>query len=106
MLESQFERKIVRRLTNMFPGCVIIKLDPSRNQGIPDRLLLWGPHWATLEIKAHRTARRQPNQDWHIAKLDEMSFAAFIHPENEEEVLCDLQRTFESRGDSCLSQCE
>jgi hypothetical protein len=104
MTEAKFEARVVKRLEGMFPGCILLKLDPSHIQGIPDRLLLWGPYWASLEFKVNSRARRQPNQDWYVNRLDQMSFAAFIHPGNEEEVLRDLQHAFSASGDSRLPQ--
>ena len=93
-LESTFEGKLNRRLERMFPGCVILKLDAGNQQGIPDRLILWNEHWAILEVKRgpDEAAKPEPNQTWWVNRLDEMSFSAFIYPENMEEVLHDLQR--------------
>lgn len=34
-------------------------------------------------------------------QMDEMSFAAFIYPENKEEVLNELARSFEAHGETC-----
>lgn len=94
MNETTYQRKLIQKLRLMFPGCHVIKLDPSRNQGIPDVLILFRNLWAMLEVKFSATASEQPNQSYYVNKFDEMSFAAFIHPQNEEQVLNDLQSTF------------
>lgn len=73
-----------------------MKLDSSYIQGIPDLLILYKDKWAVLELKQHANAKRRPNQDYYVDKMDQMSFAAFIYPENKEEVLYDLQRSFSS----------
>lgn len=73
-----------------------MKMDASYQQGIPDLLILWGGYWAALEVKTSPSAYAHPNQDHFIDKLNEMSFAAYIYPENEEEVLNALQQAFES----------
>lgn len=98
MLESRYQALLIKRLRLMFPGCIILKNDTDYLQGIPDLLILWQNYWAMLEVKSHANAEQQPNQDWYVATLDEMSFAAFIYPENEEEVLHDLQQAFRARG--------
>lgn len=89
----------------MFPGCVVLKNDSGYIQGIPDILVLYEHSWAALECKTNTSARHQPNQDYYINKLDEMSFASFISPETEVEVLHDLQQTFELRRSTCVSKC-
>jgi hypothetical protein len=94
--ESRFERRFLGRLRETFPGCIIIKNDSSYIQGIPDRTIFWGPHWATLEFKKDRRARRQPNQEHYVKQMADMSFSAFVYPENEEEVLVALQEAFAS----------
>ncbi len=95
-LESGFQDGLIKDLKNLFPGCMIMKLDSSYIQGIPDLLVLYKDKWATLECKKHANARRQPNQPYYVDKMNEMSFSSFIYPENKEEVLYDLQQAFES----------
>lgn len=104
MRESAFERHVVQRLYDEFPGCVVLKLDSSLTQGIPDRLVLFGPAWGSLEIKRSKTAPFQPNQEHYIRVLDEMSFAAVIYPENEDEVFDALQHALKPRRYSRVSQ--
>ena len=96
MTESTYQRNLIRKLEQLFPGCVILKNDPQYRQGILDLTLLWQKWWAMLEVKASSKAARRPNQDYYVEQLDRMSFAAFIYPENEEEVLLALQEAFAS----------
>lgn len=94
MSESKFQAELIKELKYIFDGCVILKNDASYLQGVPDILILYKNTWAMLEVKASLHARRRPNQDYWIDVLDEMSFAAFICPENKEEILNGLQHTF------------
>ena len=97
MLEREYQGQLIRRLKNLYPSCVILKNDTRYIQGIPDLTVLYGERWAMLEVKASARAVVQPNQKYYVGMLNGMSFAAFIHPGNEEEVLRDLQQVFESR---------
>ena len=103
MTENAYQAKLIKKLKRMFPGCEILKNDPNLRQGILDLTLLYGPFWAALEVKASATASERPNQRYYVEKLNDMSFAAFIYPENEEEVLAALQEAFSSRGTACVS---
>ena len=94
--ESPYQAKLIRKLKKMFPGCVVLKNDAGYIQGIPDLTILYKDHWAVLEVKASEDSPQQPNQDYYIKHLGEMSYSAFIYPENEEAVLRDLQLTFRS----------
>ncbi|MEG0239460.1 MAG: hypothetical protein RR643_04850 [Anaerorhabdus sp.] len=93
-LESKFQTELKKELREMFPGCIVIKLDPNEIQGIPDLLILWGNQWAVLECKRSAKATQRPNQPYYVNLLNEMSFSAFIYPENKEEILNELQSTF------------
>lgn len=102
--ESRFQTRLVQTLRRLFPGCIILKNDPNYLQGIPDLLILFQDKWAALECKGHGTAGEQPNQSYYVDRMDQMSFAAFIHPGNEEEVLDALQRSFSARRGARVSQ--
>lgn len=96
--ESRFEARVLRRLERDFPGCFIVKNDAGHIQGIPDRTVFFGDKWAWLEVKESRNAPERPNQRHYIELGQRMSFAAFIYPENEEEVFDALQQSFQTRG--------
>lgn len=94
MLENKFQAKLIKELKEMFEGCLVMKLDSSYIQGIPDLLVLYGSRWAVLECKKSARASRQPNQEYYVEMMDEMSFARFISPENKEQVLDELYLYF------------
>lgn len=93
--ESEFQAKLIRELKTRFPGCIVLKNDPTYIQGMPDILILYESRWAALECKRSATSSHQPNQDYYVNRLNEMSFARFIFPENKETVLHELQQAFE-----------
>ena len=68
--------------------------DPTWIQGIPDLLVLFEDKWAMLEVKKSASEPLRPNQAHYLRRLGEMSFAALIYPENEEEVFDALQQAF------------
>ncbi|MCC8049721.1 MAG: hypothetical protein LIP10_03545 [Clostridiales bacterium] len=96
MLESQFQSKLIKEIKDRFPGCIVMKTDADYIQGMPDLLVLHGSKWASLECKRTSKAHRQPNQEFYVSKMDEMSFSRFISPENKEDVLHELEQTFKS----------
>ena len=93
-LESKYQKELIRKLQDIFVGCIVVKNDPNYIQGIPDLLILYKDKWAALECKRNGKASHRPNQDYYVSKMEEMSFAAFIFPENEEFVLNRLKRYF------------
>ena len=98
MTENKYQAKLIKKLERMFPGCIIMKTDSGHRQGLPDLLILWRQYWAALEVKASATTLSQANQSHYIELLDDMSFSAYIYPENEEEVLSALQQAFKPPG--------
>lgn len=103
--ENAYQAKLIKKIKRLFPGCEIQKLDSGYQQGIPDLLILFNDRWAVLEVKRSAGEAEQPNQAYFINKFACMSFAAFIYPENEEEVLNDLQQALAPRGAPRVSQC-
>jgi len=104
MTEGQYQTKVIKKLERMFPGCLVLKNDATYRQGIPDLILLWNDYWASLEVKIGPSIRKQANQDYYVDKLSEMSFAAYIYPDVEEEVLNALQQAFKSPRRARVSQ--
>lgn len=92
--ESDFQKNLKKELKSLFSGCIITKLDAGDIQGIPDLLILYKDKWATLENKRNAKASRQPNQEYYVKKMDEMSFSRFIYPENKNTVLDELKKWF------------
>lgn len=97
MNENRYQANLIRKLKKIFPGCMVLKNDANYIQGIPDLIVLHNDSWACLECKRQQGASIRPNQQYYVDKLNEMSFARFICPENEEEVLGELQQAFRDR---------
>ena len=93
-LESGFQDRLVKTLKTRFPGCMVFKMEQM--QGVPDLLVLHKDKWASLECKKSTDAKRRPNQEYYVGKMNEMSFSRFISPENKEEVLYELEQAFQS----------
>lgn len=91
MLERDYQAKVIKRLKQTFPGSIILKNDAQLKQGIPDLLVLFKDKWATLEVKVSEKASHRPNQDYNVERMNEMSYAAFIYPENEEKIFSELE---------------
>ena len=102
MNENKIQSNLIKELKYEFPGCLVLKNDPNYIQGIPDLIILFKDKWAALEVKKTKDAKHQPNQDYYISLMNSMSYARFIYPENKEEILDELQRSFRFRRTSRL----
>lgn len=95
--ENRFQSELVKDLKAMFPGCVVLKNEANgvTPQGFPDLTILYKDRWAVLECKRSEKEAHQPNQDIYVERAEGMSFGSFIYPENKEQVLHAIQRSFE-----------
>lgn len=96
MVEKDFQKDLIKDLKKKFKGCIVVKNDPTYIQGIPDLLVLYKNKWAALECKKDRKSHKQPNQEYYVEKMNDMSYASFISPENKKEILDELQQSFRS----------
>lgn len=103
MAENKFQAQVIKDIYEMLPGSEVLKNDSGYRPGVLDLTVFYGPRWGMLECKDSLTARRRPNQDYYVDRFNNMSFAAFICPENKEEVLIALQEALAPRGAACLS---
>lgn len=94
MKERDFQKNLIKEIKNTFKGCIVLKTDANYIQGIPDLLILYGKHWAALEVKRTKKANKQNNQPYYVKKMNQMSFARFIYPENKKEVMSELKQIF------------
>lgn len=94
--ENEYQSGLIDRIKQRFDGCIVLKNDSSYIQGIPDLTVLYKNRWATLECKEHAKAKHRPNQDHYVERMNNMSFSAFIYPENEGEILDEMERSFKT----------
>lgn len=92
--ENAFQASLIKELKKIFPGCIVLKNDSGYMQGIPDLSVFYGLRWAMLECKKSAREVHQPNQDYLVEAANKMSFAAFIFPENKDEVIEALRKFF------------
>lgn len=104
MAERHYQAALIKKLRVLFDGIMILKNDSGYMQGVPDLILLYGPYWAMLEVKFDKDSPFQPNQEYYLNLFGQMSFAACIYPENEDEVLDALQQAFGFRGSARLAK--
>lgn len=103
-LERNFQARLIKKIKKLMPKAIVMKTNPNYIQGIPDLLILYPNGWAALEVKNSPLASRQPNQEYYVELLHGMSYAAFIYPENEKEVLREIQQSYLLSGNAQLSE--
>lgn len=92
-LESKYQSELIKKIKELIPGCTVLKNDANYIQGFPDISVLYEGKYALLEVKRSENEKHQPNQDYYIDEHSRYTCSRFIFPENEEEVLNELQRT-------------
>lgn len=95
-LERDFQPTLIKDIERLLPGCMIIKGDSARLQGVPDLIILFENKWAALEVKKSGKEPTRPNQKYYVEKMNRMSYSAFVYPENKEAVLHELQQALSS----------
>lgn len=99
MLEATFKRRFKERLHTRMQelGVDIFIIDNKSNRrSTLDTIVLGPQHWAALEFKRSKSASHRPNQDYYVDQWDQLGFASFVYPENEEEILNELEKLFTS----------
>ncbi|HAQ52059.1 MAG TPA: hypothetical protein DCR12_04780 [Lachnospiraceae bacterium] len=91
--EGAFKKDLKDEIARRLPESIVTLLDPTYIQGIPDIAVFYKDRWATLEAKVDSKATHRPNQDYYVDMMNNMSFSAFIYPENTEEVLNALEQS-------------
>ena len=94
-LERDFQRGLIKELKERYPEGYILKNDSGYLQGFPDlTILMPGGWWGVLEVKKDSEAPYRPNQQYHLKRTSNMSFSATINPENKEEVLDAMEKSY------------
>ena len=99
LTEAQYQSKLKEKLQERMPDAYIMKMDPTANgiQGFADLLILRKNKWAVLEVKKDENAPHRPNQDYYVEQVKKMgNFSAFIFPQNEKEIMDELERALNS----------
>lgn len=90
--EADFQAKIVRWLKSK--KCIVLKYqqNATTHAGIPDIIFLKDGFWGAIEVKKSSKARVRPGQKENVEKMNEMSWAKFVFPENWDETKSELEQ--------------
>ena len=94
MRENSFQKDLIKEIKEMFAVCVVLRNDCEQIEGVPDRTVLYKDKWVVLECKKSPKENHQPNQDYYVSKLRNMSYSAFIYPENKNDILVEVSKIF------------
>lgn len=95
MLEKDYQAKLIKKIKSRLPESIVMKQDANYKQGVPDLIILNKNNWAALEVKQSAKASKRPNQEYYVDKMNSMSYASFIFPENEEDVLNAMEQALQ-----------
>lgn len=93
-LEREYQSRLIKRIKKLIPGCFVLKNNSGYLPGVPDWIILANGRFAFLEIKRKEPKSEsdwEPNQQHYIKLLNRIGYAACIYPENEEEILREVQ---------------
>ena len=93
-LESKFQSELKTQFEKLLPGCLVLVKPGFYIQGFPDLVILYKNQWVALEVKKSLASPYEPNQEWWIGELDQMGFASMICPENCQEIIDEVLRSF------------
>lgn len=96
-LETKFQANLKSKINKTYgkDKCYIHKTECNDYQGIPDLCVTYRGKAAYLECKRSATASHRPNQDYRVKKINEDGgFARVVYPENEDEVLKEMEEYF------------
>lgn len=95
-LESDFQKKLKKKLELWLPGCVIKRNSTDDIQGFPDLTVFHHEKYALLEVKRSEFAPRRPNQEYYVDYFNSIGgYATFVYPENLNKVIKELIEYFE-----------
>ena len=93
--EAEFKSQLYKKIRERFPGSEVLPNDANHVQGIPDATVYFpNGRYMMLEGKRAETSSRRPNQKYYVQESPLSQNAMFVHPENEEEVLSELERRY------------
>ena len=90
VLEKDFQKTIIKWLRAK--GCLVIKYqqNATTRASIPDIIFLKEGFWGAIEVKKSKTSKFQPGQKEMVTKMNEMSWAKVVWPENWKETQKEL----------------
>ena len=95
MSEATFRTKWLNKFKKLSPDIFIEFADPKRKNGIPDVIIFYKKKYARLETKRSKNASKRLHQQYYIDYFNSQGiYAAFLTPENQEEVYNALRRYF------------
>lgn len=93
--ESDFKNNLYKKIRKKFPGTEVIPNDAGYIQGFPDATVYFpNGRYVLLEGKRNASAAKQPNQDYYVNESPLSSNAMFVYPENEKDILKELERRY------------
>lgn len=91
-MEKKVQTKLIKFLRSK--GFYVIKTHPGMGTptGCPDVIALGEGFYCCFECKGSKVSKWQPLQRETIEKLNVMSFAWAVYPENYDDVICLVNR--------------